>query len=153
MTLGYFVIATHAKNVYRARFHVYAGMMAINDCAEYIQRVHLLPYSPLASYNRPPAADLFHIGVTTHIQVETYGADFMPKLAFFVIGTYEAVASCLLLQDASNEYIYFYAIVTNYNGPLAADIACVDVATHIKVAKFEASSTLTLTRIRPHTKL
>ena len=77
----------------------------------------------------------------------------MPKLAFFVIGTYEAVASCLLLQDASNEYIYFYAIVTNYNGPLAADIACVDVATHIKVAKFEASSTLTLTRIRPHTKL
>ena len=60
MTLGHFVIATHATNVYRARFHVYAGMLAINDCAECIQRVHLLPYSPLASYNRPPAVDSFH---------------------------------------------------------------------------------------------
>ena len=96
---------------------------------------------------------MFHIGVATHIQVATYGADFMPKLAFFVIGTYKPISSCLLLQNATNEYIYFYTIVTNYNGPLAADITCIDAATHTKVAKFEASSSLTVTRIRPDTKL
>ena len=36
----------------------------------------------------------------------------------------------------------FNTIVTNYNGPLAADIARIDVATHVKGTKFGASSTL-----------
>ena len=37
-----------------------------------------------------------------------------PQSTFVIIGTYEAVASCLLMQNASNEYIFFYTIVTNY---------------------------------------
>ena len=57
------------------------------------------------------------------------------------------------MQNASNEYIYLDTINVNYNGPLAADITCIDAATHIKVAKFEASSSLTVTRIWPDTML
>ena len=63
----------------------------------------------------------------------------------FLCDSNYTLSSCLLLQNATNEYIYFYTIVTDYNRPLAADITCIDVATHIKVAKFEASSSLTLT--------
>ena len=40
------------------------------------------------------------------------------------------------------EYIFFYTIVSNYDGPLAAEIARIDVATHVKGTKYGASSTL-----------
>ena len=33
------------------------------------------------------------------------------------------------------EYISFYTIVSNYDGPLAVDVAHIDDATHIKAAK------------------
>eukprot|EP00986_Skeletonema_menzelii_P017180 scaffold18075_cov91-Skeletonema_menzelii.AAC.1 len=48
---------------------------------------------------------------------------------------YKAVASRLQVQIVRAEYISFYAIVTNYNGPLTTAQARIDVATHIKVAK------------------
>ena len=40
------------------------------------------------------------------------------------------------------EYIFFYTIVANFNGPLAAVVDRIDDATHIKVAKYEATLTL-----------
>ena len=67
--------------------------------------------------------------------------------------TYETVASQLRVKFAWAEYITFYTIVANYNGALAADIARIGNATHIKAAKYEATLTLKLTPIRPHTKL
>ena len=67
--------------------------------------------------------------------------------------TYEAVASQLRDKFGWDEYISFYTIVANYNGVLAADIAHINDVTHIKVAKYEATLTLKLTPIRPHTKL
>ena len=54
----------------------------------------------------------------------------------------------LQVQNGRVEYISFYTIVTNYNRPLAAEIARIDVATYIKVANCEATSTLILTLIR-----
>ena len=65
----------------------------------------------------------------------------------------EAVAALFGEGEQCNEDIPFYTIVTNYNGPLAADTARIDVATHIKVAQYGASSTLILTLIRLHTRL
>lgn len=66
------------------------------------------------------------------MQIAKYGADFMPNLAF-VIGAYDDISLRLHVQNASNEYISFYTIVANYNGPSAADIACIDDATHTLV--------------------
>ena len=70
----------------------------------------------------------------------------------YVIGphqvSYEAVPSRLQVKFALAEYISFYTIVTNYNGPLVADSARIDDATHIKVAKYEATL-ISLTLIRP----
>ena len=66
---------------------------------------------------------------------------------------YKAVASRLQVKLAWAEYISFYTIVSNYDGPLAADIARIDDATHIKVAKYEANFVLELTLIRSHTRL
>ena len=68
-------------------------------------------------------------------------------------GRDEAVASQLKAKIERADYISFLTIVTNYNGPLAADIARIDVATHVKELKYGASSTLILTLIRPHTRL
>eukprot|EP00986_Skeletonema_menzelii_P017249 scaffold18505_cov108-Skeletonema_menzelii.AAC.1 len=48
------------------------------------------------------------------------------------------VAFHLQVQVVWAEYISFYAIVTNYNGPLATPQARIDIATHMKVAKLEA---------------
>ena len=42
-------------------------------------------------------------------------------------------------EFALAEYIFFYTIVTSYNGSLAADIAHIDVATHMEVTKFGAT--------------
>ena len=36
------------------------------------------------------------------------------------------------------EHISFYTVVANFSGPLAAALAHIDDATHIKVAKYEA---------------
>ena len=52
--------------------------------------------------------------------------------------TYKALASRLQVEVVWAEYISFYTIVTNYNGPLATAQARIDVATHIKVAKYGA---------------
>ena len=43
---------------------------------------------------------------------------------------------------ACTEYISFYTIVTNYNGPLAVDIVRINDATHLKVAKCRATGTI-----------
>eukprot|EP00986_Skeletonema_menzelii_P010161 scaffold4846_cov93-Skeletonema_menzelii.AAC.1 len=51
---------------------------------------------------------------------------------------YKAVASRLQVQVVWAEYISVYAIITNYIGPLATAQARIHVATHIKVAKYEA---------------
>ena len=40
---------------------------------------------------------------------------------------------------ACTEYISFYTIVTNYNGPLAVDIVRINDATHLEVAKCRAN--------------
>ena len=47
--------------------------------------------------------------------------------------TYEAVASWLQVLFACGVSMSFYAIVTKYNGPLAAIQACIDVTTNIKL--------------------
>ena len=44
---------------------------------------------------------------------------------------YEAVASWLQVLFTRAEYISFFTIVANYNGPLAADLARVDGAAHM----------------------
>ena len=54
--------------------------------------------------------------------------------------TYTAVAWRLQVQVGCAEYISFFAILTNCNGPIAAPQARIDVATHTKVAKYGASS-------------
>ena len=66
---------------------------------------------------------------------------------------YEAAASQLRVKFAWVEYISFYTIVANYNGTLAADVARIDDATHIKAVKYEATLTLKSTLIRPYTNL
>ena len=55
---------------------------------------------------------------------------------------YTAVASRLHMEVVWDEYISFFAIVTNYNGPLASAQARIDVATHVKGSQHEANSTL-----------
>ena len=52
------------------------------------------------------------------------------------------------MQNVPSASTYFYTIVANYNGPLAADLARVDGAAHMQAAKDEAKSMLTLTLIR-----
>ena len=64
-----------------------------------------------------------------------------------------SVASLLHVKFACAEYISFYAIVTNHNGPLAADVARIDDTTHIKVAKYGANLMLKLAFIRSPTRL
>ena len=51
----------------------------------------------------------------------------------------EAVASQLKVKIERAEYDSFPTIRADYNGPLAADMALFDVATHKKVSKFEAT--------------
>ena len=51
---------------------------------------------------------------------------------------YKTVASLLQETLVWAEYISFYTINTNYNEPLATAQARIHVATHRKVAKYEA---------------
>jgi len=62
------------------------------------------------------------------------------------------VESLMQVQFAWATYADFYTIITNYNWQLAVDVACFDVGSHIKVAKYEVML-LKLTLIRPYTKL
>ena len=60
---------------------------------------------------------------------------------------YEAVSSRLQEQFVWAEYISFYTIITNYNGPLASDVACINIITHITVARYGAILALKWTLI------
>ncbi len=66
---------------------------------------------------------------------------------------YEGLASQIQVQVALAAHSSFYTIVTNDNGSLSVDIACIDVATHIKGTKYGASCTLQMTLITPLTRL
>ena len=50
-----------------------------------------------------------------------------------------SVASLLHVKFACAGTIFFNAIVTKYNGPLAAKVGRIDVSKHIKLASYEAS--------------
>lgn len=66
------------------------------------------------------------------MQIAEYEADFMPNLAF-VIGAYNDISLRLRVKNASNEYISFYTINANYNGPTSVALDHIDDAARIQV--------------------